>query len=234
MNEKIAVVTSAGRLSGRITCRKTPVRAQPSIFAASSSSRGMPRMNWTIRKTKNASVARNCGTSSGRYGQSPIQPNVLEQDVLRDDQHVAGQQQGADHDGEPDAAQPEPQPGEGVRGEQAGDRVADDGRAAATIALLRKNRPKLTSKLVQPSRVVARGELLAAAATMLLAISVVRLERRADHPQQRVEHDAPAGPARATRSDRAAPAAPAGAAAPRRSPSAVLSVGVVHPEPAGA
>jgi hypothetical protein len=66
MNEKIAVVTRAGRLSGRMTCRKIAYGDAPSIFAASSSSRGMPRMNCTIRKTKNASVARNCGTSSGR------------------------------------------------------------------------------------------------------------------------------------------------------------------------
>ena len=34
--------------------------------AASSSSRGMPRMNCTMRKTKNASVARSFGTISGR------------------------------------------------------------------------------------------------------------------------------------------------------------------------
>src|SRR4051812_36937242 len=67
MNEKIAVVTRAGRDSGRITLRNTPNGEQPSIFAASSSSRGMPRMNWTMRKTKNASVARKWGMTSGRY-----------------------------------------------------------------------------------------------------------------------------------------------------------------------
>lgn len=33
-------------------------------------------MNWTIRKTKNASVASRCGTISGRYGHGPpTQPN---------------------------------------------------------------------------------------------------------------------------------------------------------------
>ena len=36
----------------------------------------MPRMNWTMRKTKNASVARNFGTISGRYGVS-TQPSCL-------------------------------------------------------------------------------------------------------------------------------------------------------------
>ncbi len=140
MNEKIAVVTSAGRHSGRITCRKTPNGEQPSIFAASSSSRGMPRMNCTMRKTKNASVARNFGTISGSGVPTS---RGLEQDELRDDQHVAGQQQRADHDGEPQAPQREPQPGEGVRGEQAGHALPTTTQVATT-ALLRKNRPKLT------------------------------------------------------------------------------------------
>ncbi len=35
--------------------------------AASSSSLGRPRMNCTIRKMKNASCARNFGTTSGRF-----------------------------------------------------------------------------------------------------------------------------------------------------------------------
>ena len=71
MNEKIAVVTRAGLLSGRMTCQNTWYGAAAVDLAASSSSRGMPRMNCTIRKTKNASVARNCGTSSGRQGARP-------------------------------------------------------------------------------------------------------------------------------------------------------------------
>ena len=36
------------------------------MVAACSSSGGSERMNWTIRKTKKASVARNFGTTSGR------------------------------------------------------------------------------------------------------------------------------------------------------------------------
>ena len=36
------------------------------MIAASSISRGMPRKNCTIRKTKKASIARNFGTISGR------------------------------------------------------------------------------------------------------------------------------------------------------------------------
>src|SRR5699024_12677710 len=43
MNVKIAVVARAGRLSGRITLKKIRPCPAPSIRAASSSSRGMPR-----------------------------------------------------------------------------------------------------------------------------------------------------------------------------------------------
>src|SRR5690348_11828990 len=75
MNEKIAVVTTAGRASGMMTYRKMPNGEQPSTFAAWSSSRGMPRMNCTMRKTKNASVASSFGTISGS-GVS-IQPRNL-------------------------------------------------------------------------------------------------------------------------------------------------------------
>ena len=66
MKVKIAVVISAGRISGRMTDRKLRKGPQPSMRAASSSSRGRPRMNCTMRKTKNASVARNFGRISGQ------------------------------------------------------------------------------------------------------------------------------------------------------------------------
>src|ERR1041385_5033122 len=65
MNEKIAVLTNAGLLNGRITWTKTEYGPQPSMRAASSRSRGRPRMNWTIGNTKNASVASIFGTISG-------------------------------------------------------------------------------------------------------------------------------------------------------------------------
>jgi hypothetical protein len=75
MNEKMAVVTIAGRASGSMTWRKIPYGEQPSILAASSSSAGIPRMNCTMRNTKNASVANSLGTISGN-GVS-IQPRNL-------------------------------------------------------------------------------------------------------------------------------------------------------------
>src|SRR5215211_5897527 len=65
MNVKIAVVAIAGPISGSMTLLKIFQWPQPSIRAASSSSRGIPRMNWTIKNTKNASVARNLGKISG-------------------------------------------------------------------------------------------------------------------------------------------------------------------------
>src|SRR5215207_9623244 len=65
MNVKIAVVAIAGPISGSMTLLKIFQWPQPSIRAASSSSLGMPRMNWTIKNTKNASVARNLGKISG-------------------------------------------------------------------------------------------------------------------------------------------------------------------------
>ena len=75
MKVKIAVVTSAGVLSGKMTRQKSRMGPQPSILAASSSSRGSARINWTIRKMKNASVARNFGTIKGR--KVLIQPTLL-------------------------------------------------------------------------------------------------------------------------------------------------------------
>ena len=65
MKVKIVVVASAGVISGRMIRKKIRKCPQPSMRAASSSSRGMPRMNCTIRNTKNASVARNFGRISG-------------------------------------------------------------------------------------------------------------------------------------------------------------------------
>src|SRR5512133_213311 len=70
-----AVVTSAGVARGKIMRKNTPNFPHPSIIAASSSSFGRLRMNCTSRNTKNASVARNFGTSIGRY--VPTHPKVL-------------------------------------------------------------------------------------------------------------------------------------------------------------
>lgn len=65
MNVKMVVVARAGVMRGRMTRRKILGWPAPSILAASSSSRGMPRMNWTMRNTKNASVASSLGTMRG-------------------------------------------------------------------------------------------------------------------------------------------------------------------------
>src|SRR5215207_6991910 len=65
MNVKIAVVAIAGPISGSMTLLKIFQWPQPSMRAASSSSLGMPRMNCTIKKMKNASTARNLGKISG-------------------------------------------------------------------------------------------------------------------------------------------------------------------------
>ncbi|GAA4952255.1 hypothetical protein GCM10023224_41230 [Streptomonospora halophila] len=65
MKVKIAVVASAGVDSGSTMRRKIRTCPHPSMRAASSRSRGSPRMNCTIRKMKNASVASSFGTISG-------------------------------------------------------------------------------------------------------------------------------------------------------------------------
>src|SRR5215472_120864 len=65
MKVKTAVVASVGTISGRMMRYKSRNEPQPSISAASSSSRGTVRMNCTNRKTKKASTARNLGTTSG-------------------------------------------------------------------------------------------------------------------------------------------------------------------------
>ncbi len=52
-------------------------------------------MNCTIRKTKNASVARYFPSSSGVYVLDHV--HVAEQHVLRDQRPVVPQQQSADH-----------------------------------------------------------------------------------------------------------------------------------------
>src|SRR6185436_5471658 len=49
----------------------------------------------------------------------------LENRVLRDQDNVNRQHDGADHEGEKHTAQPEAQPGEGVGGQRAGGDVAD-------------------------------------------------------------------------------------------------------------
>src|SRR3954447_4122012 len=65
MKVKMAAVARAGPISGMITREKIRQCPQPSIRAASSNSRGMPRMNCTMRNTKKASVAKNLGRISG-------------------------------------------------------------------------------------------------------------------------------------------------------------------------
>ena len=65
MNAKIEQVIRAGRISGRMIDQKMRKCPAPSMRAASSMSRGIWRMNCTSRNTKNASVARNFGSSSG-------------------------------------------------------------------------------------------------------------------------------------------------------------------------
>ena len=66
MNEKIAQVMRAGLISGMMMAQKMRRCPAPSMRAASSMSRGICRMNCTSRKTKNASVARNFGRTSGQ------------------------------------------------------------------------------------------------------------------------------------------------------------------------
>src|SRR5688572_14350768 len=67
MKEKIEVEIRAGFISGSMMEVKIRTWPAPSILAASSSSAGRLRMNWTIRNTKNASAARNLPISSGTY-----------------------------------------------------------------------------------------------------------------------------------------------------------------------
>jgi len=61
---KIAAVSRAGLISGRMTRKNMPALLHPSIWAASSISMGMPRMNWTIMKTKNG-LPKNRGRMRG-------------------------------------------------------------------------------------------------------------------------------------------------------------------------
>ncbi|MCY1243723.1 hypothetical protein D9M72_567510 [compost metagenome] len=65
MKEKIDVEIRAGFISGSMMEVKIRTWPAPSMRAASSSSAGRLRMNWTIRNTKNASAARNLPISSG-------------------------------------------------------------------------------------------------------------------------------------------------------------------------
>ena len=61
----MTVVAMAGVISGMMTRLKICQWPQPSMRAASSSSLGRPRMNCTIKNTKNASVASSLGSTSG-------------------------------------------------------------------------------------------------------------------------------------------------------------------------
>ena len=78
MNVKIVVVARAGTIIGRMICPKIRACPAPSIRAASSMSFGMPRMNCTMRNTKNASVASSFGTIRGqKVFTHPIWENMM-------------------------------------------------------------------------------------------------------------------------------------------------------------
>ena len=66
MKAKIAAVARAGFIRGRMIRQKIITGPQPSIVAASSRSRGSPRMNCTSRKMKKESTASSLGSSSGQ------------------------------------------------------------------------------------------------------------------------------------------------------------------------
>ena len=66
MNVKMAVAASAGLESGRMIRKKMPKWPHPSMRAASLSSSGIARKNWTSRKMKKASVASSLGTMKGK------------------------------------------------------------------------------------------------------------------------------------------------------------------------
>ena len=64
MNEKSATTARAGRASGRTTRKRMPISPQPSMRAASESSRGMVMKNCRRRKMLNADPNQ-AGTQSG-------------------------------------------------------------------------------------------------------------------------------------------------------------------------
>ncbi len=64
--KKIATVTSTGLQRGRTIRQNTPNVEQPSMTAASSNSRGSPRINWTIKKTKKGTPPTKAGTINGK------------------------------------------------------------------------------------------------------------------------------------------------------------------------
>ena len=66
MNWNRPADTIAGQSIGTSTSTSVCMMLQPSIFAASSSSRGMLRMNWISMYTKYVSCANSDGTISAR------------------------------------------------------------------------------------------------------------------------------------------------------------------------
>ena len=116
MKVKMAVVIRAGLVQRQHHPEEDLEGVAPSMYAASSSSRGMPRMNWTIRNTKNASVARNFGTISGQS--CPPTP-AAGRYVLRNQHHVVGSMIVATMKAKITALTGEPQPRERERGERA-------------------------------------------------------------------------------------------------------------------
>lgn len=65
MNWNKTTVIKAGFIIGTKILYSTWKELQPSMIAASSNSRGMPRMNWTSMKTKKASWANTVGKING-------------------------------------------------------------------------------------------------------------------------------------------------------------------------
>ena len=65
MKVSTPTVTREGTISGTMMRKKTPYQLQPSILAASSISRGMPRMNCMMRKMLKP-LAKKDGTIIGR------------------------------------------------------------------------------------------------------------------------------------------------------------------------
>ena len=66
MNWNTITEMMAGLSRGTMMCQSSCSALQPSITAASSMSRGMPRRNCTSMKTKKVSVAKAEGRISGR------------------------------------------------------------------------------------------------------------------------------------------------------------------------
>lgn len=113
---------------------------------------------------------------------------LLEHHVLRDEQYVIRQQEGADHQREEDVAVGEADPGEGVGGERAGDQDADDGTARVEEGVLEEGPDGDVGDAVGQAGEVREdgvGREEAEAVEDVLA----RLERGPEEPDDGVEDD---------------------------------------------